>query len=94
MPQALFCFSQKRFFVRQIYFCRVFHIFLRFRNSCFGEKLGFGKVGFGGSRRVWRNLREKRVWMGEVSSNLDVMASSYGHVKIGPPPKSVILLDM
>ena len=89
MPQAFFLFLEM-FCVRK---CLVVGSF-RFKNDCFREQLGFGKVGFAGSKRVWRNLREKRVWMGKVSSNLDVMASSYGHVKIGPPPKSVILLDM
>ena len=85
----------KRFAKNALFVVFTFFIMLfTFKNVRFGEKLSFGKVGFGGSKRVWRNLREKRVWMGKVSSNLDVMASSYGHVKIGPPPKSVILLDM
>ena len=60
----------------------------------FGEKVGFGKVGFGRSSVEWRILCENCWLYGQVSSKLDVRASSYGHVKICTHSKSDNLLDM
>ena len=61
----------------------------------FGEKVAFGKVGFEGSKRLWRILCENIRYSVKFQQNwMDVRASSHGHVTVCKPLTSASLLDM